>query len=66
MEKILHLIERDFYTISKDKKPPCNEHWIFLITVKIEWHFPNKEKTHTGLFNSFTTVKTSISLNCNI
>lgn len=44
MEKILDLIERDFYTIFKDKKPPCNEHWIFLVTVKIEWHFPNKEK----------------------
>lgn len=50
MEKILDLIERDFYTISKDKKPRCDEHWIFLVTVKIEWHFPNKEKKPTLVY----------------
>lgn len=67
MEKILDLIERDFYTISKDEKHPGNEQWIFLVTVKIEWHFPNKKKkNHTGLLNSFITVITSISVNCNI
>lgn len=44
MEKILDLIERDFYTISKDKKHPGNEQWIFLVTVKIEWHSPIKKK----------------------
>lgn len=52
MEKILDLIERDFYTISKDKKHPGNEQWIFLVTVKIEWHFPNiyKEKKTTLVY----------------
>lgn len=50
MEKILDLIERDFYTISKDKKHPGNEQWIFLVTVKIEWHFPNKETKTTLVY----------------
>lgn len=44
MEKILDLIERDFYIIFKDKKFFCNEYWIFLVIVKIEWYFFNKEK----------------------
>lgn len=38
MGNILAVIERDFYTISKDEEPPYNEHWISLATVKIKWH----------------------------
>lgn len=65
MGNILDVIERDFYTISKDEKTPYNEHWISLATVKIKWHFPNKEN-NTGLLNSLTTVNPLMSVLFNI